>query len=374
MVALSLLYKRGVAMRTRLWVFLNIVCFSYFAIMTISTTILCWSVILPHIYKDETDKLWNHRLFIGYIFLNAVGNCFMCMNCNTRVQLPTNKKRLQHDGKSSPKNSKDNSEMSDKSKNRGLSTLRSRKDNCGSNLNGGTNSIHTLNQKQISVSHDTELKVESGNVLKSKQDKSNETEDDHKENKILPIATVPFDCARCEQESPARAHHCPLCQTCILKRDHHCFFMTVCVGYYNQKYFIMHCFYMMIGTLYGMFLIAIHLKKFYNVTFYGPQTFLTLFLDTLFKLTTNLYPSVSYVLLILMLYGCLFAGLTAGGLWFWQVQITLSGQTTREALKGCYQFSKSKMLNFTDVFGRFWMFSLFIPLPLPNLSNGHYSS
>ena len=31
-------------------------------------------------------------------------------------------------------------------------------------------------------------------------------------------------CITCQMVSPPRAHHCKICDKCVLKRDHHCFF------------------------------------------------------------------------------------------------------------------------------------------------------
>ncbi|XP_033733571.1 palmitoyltransferase ZDHHC22-like [Pecten maximus] len=173
-------------------------------------------------------------------------------------------------------------------------------------------------------------------------------------------------CEICHIVPPPRSHHCVLCQTCILKRDHHCFFMTVCVGYFNQKFFVMYCFYMMVGTFYGMIMIVVHLKKLYNVTFHGPQTFIFLLIDMVGKIATNVQVELGYIFLLFLMYACLTAGLIAAGLWFWQLQITMAGQTTHEATSiGGGTVSKSKIDNFLDVFGRYWLITMILPLPIP---------
>uniref|UniRef100_A0A915EPQ9 Palmitoyltransferase n=2 Tax=Ditylenchus dipsaci TaxID=166011 RepID=A0A915EPQ9_9BILA len=45
-------------------------------------------------------------------------------------------------------------------------------------------------------------------------------------------------CHSCCLNSPPRSHHCPICNTCVLRRDHHCSFAAVCVGHFNQRFFI----------------------------------------------------------------------------------------------------------------------------------------
>lgn len=64
-------------------------------------------------------------------------------------------------------------------------------------------------------------------------------------------------CNRCTtkertQYRPMRAHHCRVCNKCVLKMDHHCHWLNNCVGYRNYKYFFLACVYTMIGTAYAM--------------------------------------------------------------------------------------------------------------------------
>ena len=58
-------------------------------------------------------------------------------------------------------------------------------------------------------------------------------------------------CRKCGHDTPPRCHHCPMCETCILKRDHHCFFSGRCVGFYNQRYFIVFLIWAVFGTTYS---------------------------------------------------------------------------------------------------------------------------
>lgn len=38
-------------------------------------------------------------------------------------------------------------------------------------------------------------------------------------------------CKKCEKPKPPRAHHCSVCNKCVLKMDHHCPWINNCVGH-----------------------------------------------------------------------------------------------------------------------------------------------
>jgi len=64
------------------------------------------------------------------------------------------------------------------------------------------------------------------------------------ENPLRPLNERDSDgnlrfCKHCMNYKPDRSHHCKSCRKCILKMDHHCVFIANCVGFYNQKYFIL---------------------------------------------------------------------------------------------------------------------------------------
>ncbi|XP_067377057.1 palmitoyltransferase ZDHHC16A isoform X2 [Channa argus] len=57
-------------------------------------------------------------------------------------------------------------------------------------------------------------------------------------------------CKKCIIAKPARAHHCGICNRCILKMDHHCPWLNNCVGHFNHRYFFSFCLFMTLGCVY----------------------------------------------------------------------------------------------------------------------------
>lgn len=47
------------------------------------------------------------------------------------------------------------------------------------------------------------------------------------------------------------AHHCKICNKCVLKMDHHCPWIMNYVGHANQKYFFLFLLYATIGDFIG---------------------------------------------------------------------------------------------------------------------------
>lgn len=62
-------------------------------------------------------------------------------------------------------------------------------------------------------------------------------------------------CRRCHVYKPPRAHHCSMCNRCVVKMDHHCPWVNNCVGLGNHKFFLLFCFYVFAISAYALVLI-----------------------------------------------------------------------------------------------------------------------
>ena len=287
--------------------------------MTITVAKLSFVYIVPHCYEDRWT-IFKHRTAMAYIFISVVGSFISCVQTDPGVK---QKMKAGQEG-----------------------TKRKPNYNLPWRKAKPVLSVDTQTQRK-------RRKVQvNGRIGSAKKDKTDETTSLKK----------PKWCDVCNTEVPERSHHCILCERCIFKRDHHCFFMGVCIGYNNQKYFIFFVLFMAIGTFYGLLMIVQYMNLLYGIVFYGPQTFVYILYETIFSLAMGKGPSLKFVFLMILMNACLFATIMTFGFLYWQIHIVLRGQTTYECTRGIKDYaSSSKLTNFRECFGRWWIMSLLVP-------------
>ncbi len=57
-------------------------------------------------------------------------------------------------------------------------------------------------------------------------------------------------CTHCQLPRPLRAHHCSVCERCVLRMDHHCPWLNNCVGLRTHRHFYFFLAYLWIGIVY----------------------------------------------------------------------------------------------------------------------------
>ncbi|CAI9098258.1 OLC1v1034876C1 [Oldenlandia corymbosa var. corymbosa] len=63
-------------------------------------------------------------------------------------------------------------------------------------------------------------------------------------------------CQKCALHKPPRAHHCRVCNRCVLRMDHHCVWLNNCVGHANYKIFFVFVMYAVVSCIYSLVLLV----------------------------------------------------------------------------------------------------------------------
>lgn len=121
-------------------------------------------------------------------------------------------------------------------------------------------------------------------------------------------------CKKCHTRKPDRAHHCSSCRRCVLKMDHHCPWLATCVGFRNQKAFI---------------LFLIYVSLFCWLCFAVSATWVVAEFFGELQVSDALMP-VNFILLV-VLAGVI--GLVITGFTGWHIYLASTGQTTIESLE-----------------------------------------
>lgn len=135
-------------------------------------------------------------------------------------------------------------------------------------------------------------------------------------------------CKKCNQEKPNRAHHCAVCNVCVLRMDHHCPWINNCVGYRNHGHYLRFLFYVTLAMIIGLGLMASRLVTYDGRYMYWKQSqsngrFSLYLTDEMYQMA----------FLIADLVGCGILSLLIGLLFAVQVANASKGHTTIESLE-----------------------------------------
>ncbi len=180
---------------------------------------------------------------------------------------------------------------------------------------------------------------------------------------ITPVASTRWQrCLDCNnQPVPPRAHHCVLCKKCILRRDHHCYFTFSCIGFENQRYFIVYVFYCSVSCLYALYLISCYIQKAYSDMY--SMTYVDYILPITVIEWTLGYLEFQPFMAIFIAYLCAITGFSSVGIFLWQSYMVLLGTTTHEYSSNVWTYRKDIQTNIYTVFGACWPLHFLVPLP-----------
>ncbi len=165
-------------------------------------------------------------------------------------------------------------------------------------------------------------------------------------------------CSTCKADIPFRAHHCAVCDVCVLKRDHHCIFTGTCIGYYNQKYFVIMCFYITAGSLWGWCETTSYI--YYD---FLAESWLDYFVPWAMVQCITGRVALSHVLALTLVYALLIPGVMGLVIFIWQMVIIPQGKTSHEVMKKIpISRIDSYGERYRDVFGRFWPVNFLFPV------------
>jgi len=145
---------------------------------------------------------------------------------------------------------------------------------------------------------------------------------------------------------PYRAHHCRVCDRCVLKMDHHCIFLAQCIGLFNYKYF---CLFVVYAILACCFYVAFSIPA---SAFLGSSSIMTWYhLQAILTAASVLATFVLLVMLVIF--------------WSTHMKLILNCQTTIEYIKAqSLDHGEPVLTKFKRVFGdEFWTW--FFPIGRP---------
>uniref|UniRef100_A0A5S6Q7Y2 Palmitoyltransferase n=1 Tax=Trichuris muris TaxID=70415 RepID=A0A5S6Q7Y2_TRIMR len=183
-------------------------------------------------------------------------------------------------------------------------------------------------------------------------------------------------CAHCKFRVPLICHHCPLCNYCVFKKDHHCFFLGGCIGFGNQRHFIVFLFWSMLGSAYAL-LLAI---RFVTVIYKSKLMFgWTRYILPVYILVIIYEHECPKDELLCTLYVTVVMCATFASAWFFFYQwlMVCRGESTMGFfhLKDLFPDNGNPSVSqrIQQVFGPYWVLNFLVPLPYRNQLNQSYA-
>lgn len=216
----------------------------------------------------------------------------------------------------------------------------------------------------------------SRNVKQHECEQVNESgSNDFRKVAVINDSPIPWrHCKLCQSDQPPRCHHCIICRRCILKRDHHCYITGVCIGLTNQRHFVVMNFYIAVGSVVGLYFIAMYLSD--N---FVPRAQLS---DYVLPVTLYQWASsgegwiqTHHLLMIVHTYTLWWTGFAAVGFFVWHIAIISIGKTTHEVRTGAkLRCTATVAENFRSVFGALWLLNFVFPahIAFKQMSDGIY--
>ena len=180
--------------------------------------------------------------------------------------------------------------------------------------------------------------------------------------KNLSIAVDWPVCPTCQLSRPPRSHHCPICNMCVMKRDHHCFFTASCIGFHNERYFVVLTFYITLGSAYGALLITWFFSTINAPHSVWSEVIRYVPVVNLVQWYSGELPTL-HLLLMIQWVACVVVVVAAGGYFLWHASLVMRGQTTYERYNQIQRYQLGAVRqHLRMVFGPYWALNFVFPL------------
>ncbi|CAF3524435.1 unnamed protein product [Adineta steineri] len=188
----------------------------------------------------------------------------------------------------------------------------------------------------------------------------------------LSLLTRHFDgsiryCFVCQCIKPDRAHHCSICEKCVLRYDHHCPWTNSCVSYGNYKFFVL---FLCWAWIFCAYVAATSLE--YFIQFWK-------IVSTIEKNGDNTVPSSEKFHLFFVFFVSIMFGISISSLFFYHLYLTGKNRTTIESFRAPIfesgpqkeGFNLGWKRNFQEIFGTKF-FKAIIPISTTRGDGVHY--